>query len=188
MPQIDFYLNENERARFIDYCFKQGCNIIPDLHYDTEKYIVVANMKQYELHCKECPLLFIVSNKFSAYPLELEQFEKESKKKYFIRQRHGGPTIDFYSPVLGELENNIVGPGYIGIYPFYYHENEKYIPNKNFIDHYKLFVSYIKESSQKVKLKQRTFWVGKHTIERAKRGAVQLLPVSNTDILSCLSS
>jgi hypothetical protein len=184
MTQVDFFLSESERNNFIEHCIKEGCMIIPDQHYDTDKYLVATTMHQYQQYCKKNPLLFIISKKYSTYPLELDYFEDEGKKKYFIKQRHGGPTIDFFSPVVGEIEDNIVGPGYLGIYPFYYHNNQKFVPNKSLIDFYKLFSDYIKKSCQKIKLTQRTFWVGKHTIERAKKGEIQLLPISNIDILT----
>lgn len=184
MTQVDFYLSEPERIEFIQYCFKHGCYIIPDQRYDTDKYVVATDMDQYEQHCKKSPLLFITSDKFSVYPLELDYFEDEGKKKYFIKQRHSGPSIDFFSPVIGEIEDNIVGPGYIGIYPFYYRDDKKYVPNKSLTDFYKLFTTYIKKSCKKIKLTQRTFWVGNLTIDRAKKGEIQLLPISNIDLLT----
>lgn len=184
MTQVDFFLSEEERVEFIKFCFKHGCAAIPDQHYNVDKYIVATDITQYEQYCKKSPLLFITSKRFSVYPLELDYFEDEGKKKYFIKQRHGGPSIDFFSPIIGELEDNIVGPGYIGIYPFYYHDTKKYVPNKGLTDFYKLFTTYIKESCQKIKLTHRTFWVGKGTIARAKKGEIQLLPISNIDLLT----
>lgn len=184
MSQVDFFLSEKERIEFSKYCFRHDCNIIPDKHYNTDKYIAATNMEEYERYCKKSPLLFITSKKFTVYPLELDHFEDGGKEKHFIKQRHGGPTIDFFSPIIGELEDNIVGPGYIGIYPFYYRDNKKYVPDKSLIDFYKLFTTYIKESCQKIKLTQRTFWVGNLTIERGKKGEIQLLPESNIDLLT----
>jgi hypothetical protein len=183
MPQLDFFLSEVERQKFIQYCFKQRCNIIPDQHYESNKYIVVTTLDQYERNCKDKPLLFISSNDFTTYPLELDYFEDKGKKKYFIIQRHGGPTIDLFCPVIGELEENIVGPGFIGIYQFYYRDKNKYVPNKSLTGYYKLFTTYIKEICEKVKLGQRVFWIGKQTIDKAKKGEIQLLSISNIDVL-----
>ncbi len=183
MSQVDFFLSEKERAGFIEHCFRHGCSIIPEQHYNTDKYIIVSNMEQYKKYCKKSPLLFITSKKFSVYPLELDHFEDGDQKKYFIKQRHGGPTIDFFSPVIGEFEDNIIGPGYIGIFPYYYRVDKKYVPENGFIDLYKSFTTYIKESCQKIVLSKRTFWVGNLTIDRAKKGEIKLLQISNIDIL-----
>lgn len=186
MKQIDFILSELERINFIKYCFEHGCHVVPDLRYDSDEYIVATDINLYYEYCKKSPLLFITSKKFSVYPLELDYFEDGNKKRYFINQRHGGPTIDFYSPIIGEIEDNTVGPGYIGIFPFYYRNREKFVPNKGLIDLYKFFTVYLKKTCQNVKLAHRTFWVGNKTIERAKNGEIHLLPISNQDILTLL--
>jgi hypothetical protein len=186
MSQVDFFLSEKERLEFIQYCFKHGCNIIPNQHYNTDKYLIASNMEQYEKYCKKSPLLFITSNKFSMHSLELDYFEVDDKRRYFIKQRYGGPTIDFFSPVIGELEDNVVGPGHIGIYPFYYHGSKRFVPNKFLTEFYKLFTIYIKGSCQKIKLTQRTFWVGNATIDRAKKEEIKLLPISNINLLTLL--
>lgn len=186
MIQLDFFLSEVERVQFIQYCFGYGCNIIPNQHYDRNKYTIITSMGEYQQYCKRSPFLFITSNKFSTYPLELDYFEVGEGKKYYIKQRHGGPTIDFFSPIVGEIEDNIVGPGYIGIYPFYYRNNMKYVPNKSLMDFYKIFTMYIKEICQKIKLTERVFWIGKHTIEKAKKGEIELLPISNINLLTMI--
>jgi hypothetical protein len=62
------------------------------------------------------------------------------------------------------------GPGFIGIYPFYYHHINKYVPNKSLTGFYKLFTTYLKEICEKVKLGQRVFWIGKQTLDKAKKG------------------
>ncbi len=72
MTQVDFFLSEKERVDFIKYCFKHDCSVVPDKHYDTDKYIVATDMDQYKQYCKKSPLLFITSKKFSAHLLEFD--------------------------------------------------------------------------------------------------------------------
>ena len=140
MPQLDFILSEKERIEVVQFLFKNDCRIIPGCHYSTSKYNIVTDMEGYLKYCKEEPLLFLINDRYSFYPLELDFFENEKGKTYFIKQRHGGPTIDFFSPIIGEKENNIIGPGFIGIYEYYYHNNNKIAPNADLKNIYKLFL------------------------------------------------
>lgn len=59
----------------------------------------------------------------------MDFFEKESKKIYFIKQRYGGPCIDFCSPVLAKIENKRIGSGFLNIYPSFYHYDQKITHN-----------------------------------------------------------
>jgi hypothetical protein len=184
MIQLDFFLSESERVDLIKYCFKYDCKIIPDSHYDSQNYIVAGDISEYEKFCKRSNLLFITSSRFSNHPLELDYFDKEGKKKFFVKQRYGGPTLDFFCPVVGEIESNTVGPGFIGMYPYYYHGNKKFVPNKNLTDFFKNLTSHLKDSSKRIRLSQRTFWIGNRTIDRAKRGEIKLLPIANINLLT----
>lgn len=184
MPQLDFLLSEKERFEFVKFAFKNECKIIPNLHYGSDKYKVVSDLDGYLKFCNESPLLFLINSKYSYYPLELDFFDDNSgNRKFFIKQRYGGPTIDFFSPIIGEHEEKIVGAGYIGIYPYYYHHENKITPNNNLKEMYSLFTKFIKKMSKEVKLTQRKYWVGNQTIKDASEGKLSLHHISGIDLL-----
>ncbi|HEV8283658.1 MAG TPA: hypothetical protein VGQ09_05070 [Chitinophagaceae bacterium] len=184
MPELDFILNEEERILVVEFAFENGCKLIPGRHYSEKKYEMCTNMEDYSRFCQNEPLLFIINKKYSIYPLEFDFFENENGKKYFIKQRCGGPTIDFYSPILGEKKDNIVGTGLLGIYTHYYHDGKKFVPNSELSNIYKELSSFIKRMSRKIELSERTFRVGKKTIEKAMQGKIKLLPISGIDLLT----
>lgn len=175
MPQLDFILSEGERIAFVEYAFQVGCSIVPDRNYDLEKYDTAYDLKGYNQFCINQPLLFLQNKRFTAYQLEIKQFEKEGDQKFYIKPRYGGPTIEFYSPIIGEREGGIIGPGFLGIYPYYFHEKNKFVPNSDFKDVYQLLGAYIKGISQKNQLTVRTYYVGKVTIDMVKKTRCSLL-------------
>ncbi|MEO6964086.1 MAG: hypothetical protein ABIY90_19105 [Puia sp.] len=187
MSQMDFFLSEKERIKVVNFSYTRGFSIIPDLHFRKNSYIVTTNLDEYYEYCGLTPLLFLTSPEYSIHPLQLDFFEDSiNGKNFFIRQRYGGPTIDFYSPIAGEKEDGIIGPGYLGIYPFYYTNNGKHVADTHLKNMYKLLTSFIQSISKMVRLKNRTYWVGNHTIEIAKKGDVKLLNISHNNILEGL--
>jgi hypothetical protein len=183
MPQIDFFLNEDERIQLIQYAFKIGCKVIPDLHYHNDEFETAIDLESYLKFCSDSPFLFLINKKYSFYPLEFDFYEETNTRIYFIKKRYGGPSIDFFSPIIGEKEDNTIGPGYIGIYPFYFHNNRKIVPTKELTDVYNLLSSFIRKISIKVELVNRIYWVGNTTIKRAKKGGIKLVPISDINIL-----
>ncbi|MEO5583681.1 MAG: hypothetical protein ABIR66_13405 [Saprospiraceae bacterium] len=187
MPQFDFIINEKERIKVIQFAFKNGCKIVPGGHYQTNTYPEITNISGYEKNCKDDPLLFLLNEKYSFNPLEFDSFTKENKKTFFLQQRHGGPAIDFFSPIHGERQNKIVGPGLIAIYPTYYVGDKTVVPNKEFKDIYNLLTGYIKRISIKIELNIRTFYLGNNTAQQAKRKELTILPISDIDILKLIN-
>jgi len=187
MSQLDFILCIEEREEVMQYVLKNGCQIIPNHQYKNPEYIIASDLEGYLQNCKKEPLLFLTNKKYSMYPLELDFINDNSEKRYFIKQRYGGPTIDFFSPVLAEIEDAIIGPGYIGFYPFYYHGKNKFFPDKNLLIFFKSFSVFIRKISRKVILKNRTYWIGKSTIEKAKRKEINILPISNISITELIN-
>lgn len=184
--QIDFILSEKERKDVIQYALKNGCKIIPSCHYAIEKYRIIESIDQYLKHSQEVPLLFFINDKYSVYPLEMDFFQKDKEKTWFIKQRYGGPTIDFYSPVIGEKTEKTIGPGFIGVYEYYYHGNSKISPNTELINLFKAFMSYIKSISKPIALSNRTYWLGNYTAEQVISGNLKLQPISGIELANLI--
>jgi hypothetical protein len=186
MPQLDFFLNGIERDNFIEFAFKNNFKLVPDNHFDSNNYQIINDVDTYLKLAKTTPLIFLLNDKYSFFPLELDFFEKGGRNVYFIKQKCGGPVIDFYSPIAGEIENGIVGPGFVGCYPFYYHNNKKIVPHFELSNSYKQMTTFIRSIAKPVKLSQRTYWLGKETINKAKKDEVKLLPISGIELINLL--
>lgn len=187
MPQLDFYLCEKERVEVLDFAFKNGFRIIPSCDFLEKKYKVIDDINFYTEFGRETPLLFLVNSKFSEYPLEFDSFKSDDGiTKYYLKQRRGGPTIDFFSPVIGEIEEKVVGPGFIGIYPFYYHGEKKFVPKRQLAEQYSTLVSYIKSITIKISFGKRIYWVGKDTVERVKQKEFHIEPIADMNIIDIL--
>ncbi len=181
MAELNLFFNLKEREDFVRYCFNQECIIVPDSDYEDNSYYLIKNMEQYLNYIEECVGFFIISDKYKRFPLEMRSFEKNDQKKYYIRQRYGGPSIDFYTPFFAEKKYNKVGPGLISIYPFYYHYNEKFIPDDELKRVYNLLVSYIRKKSKRVKIGKKNYWIGIDTIERVKEGRLGFVEMDGFD-------
>lgn len=182
MAQLDFFLNLEERNKFLEFCFESGSFIIPDINYHEKEYIKIDSISMVN-HSKPCNQYFIANAEFYKYPLEYSSFNKNEKTLFYIKQRYGGPTI-LFSSSLGEIDNNnTIGPGSLSIYPFYYVGLEKIYPPVELITLYSNYAKYIKKQCIRVKLIKRTFWIGKETIEMAQKGEIKLVDISGIDML-----
>jgi hypothetical protein len=114
----------------------------------------------------------------------LDFFQRDGKKIWYINQRQGGPTIDFYSPIIVKKTEKIIGPGFIGIYEYYYHGNNKITPNSELINLFKAVKSYIESITKPIVLSKRTYWLGKYTAEQALNGNLKLLPIQVLNLLN----
>lgn len=183
---MNFFFTLSEREGFVKFCFDNGFAIIPDMQYEDNSYYVIKNLEHYRNYMNEYVRFFIISEKYQAYPLEMDNFEKDNKKVYYIMQRYGGPSIDFYTPFFAEKKHDKIGPGLISIYPFYYHYNEKFIPDNELKKVYELLTSYIRKKSKKVKIGKKNYWIGINTMERVKEATLEFVEMDGFDWTSIL--
>jgi hypothetical protein len=181
MAEMNFIFNLKEREDFVKFCFEQAFSIIPDIGYEDNSYYLIKNIEHYHEYMNESVRFFITCDKYQAYPLEMGSYKKDDKNIYYIMQRYGGPSIDFYTPFFAEKKYNKIGPGLISVYPFYYHYNEKLIPNNELKKAYNLLISYISKRSKKVKIGKKNYWIGINTIERVKEATLGFIEMEGFD-------
>jgi hypothetical protein len=187
MPQLDFYLDEDDKLDFMSFVFSEGGYIIPALNYDKPIYTVIKSSDQYRPFVNRSILFFIVHDSYFKYPLTWETVNKEGKEVFYIPQRTGGPTIDFYSPGLIDGTGvRIIGQGNISYYPSY--QNLLQRSNVEAPESQRAF--YKKISSQikrgfAIKLSKRTYWVGNKTLE-SLRGGSKLMNVNDSTLAEFL--
>jgi hypothetical protein len=164
-----------ERQLLFDFCFEQGCMLIPNMHYNDNSYLLLKNTEEYIKYAERCPLVSVVKHNYQVYPLEMDFFERESKKIYYVKQRFGGPFIDFYSPVLSETEKNKVGPGFMSIYSFYHHYNQQFIPSPPLSETYDTLKAYIKRICVGAKIGKTKYWIGRNTIAQFRNREIDFV-------------
>jgi hypothetical protein len=111
----------------------------------------------------------------------MRPYQKNNEKRFYIRQRYGGPSIDFYTPIIAELKDGNVGPGLMSIYPFYYHYNEKFDSSKELKEAYASFNSYIQKMSKRIKIGKKIYLVGNYAIDQVKKGKLSFIDMSEFD-------
>lgn len=186
MGQVDFIFAKDEKLLLAQQIFKSGMVMIPDLKYETEEYKTIVSITEYEKFLMTNELMFLVHPATFKYSLEMRMITKNNKQVYYIQQKHGGPTIDFYSPGLIEGRDNTVGVSFLGNYSFYYSDQEKFRPSNLDKELFGMLTSFVKTNSKKVKLKERTFWIGNKTIALCRTGKLSLVKVGEIDLLEIL--
>lgn len=171
MAQMDFYLSRQDKIELVEFLFLKGAKLVPSLHYPTEGYIELSTLDEYEKHVDENILIHITHPSFTTRRLEMDFFEKDGKRVFYICQRYGGPTIDFYSP--GKIiENGIsfIGPGFISIYPYSWNGKEKVPASSELKSFYKDTSTFIKNRSTRLKNGRREYQITTGTIQAIQNG------------------
>lgn len=190
MPEINFYLDEGDKIDLMSFVFSEGGCIIPNLRYEKASFPLIKSIEEYKLYVNRSLLFFIVHDSYSRESLTWEKFNKEGKELFYIPQRYGGPTIDFYSP--GKIEKDgipFIGPGSVSYYPSYYSivrgakmdapEAQKVL--------YKKISKEIKKGFA-IKPSKRRYWVGLKAIQNLRMG-YKLIDVDDdiqNDFLRCV--
>src|SRR5438093_1100 len=174
MPQIDFYLSDTDAAELVGFILSQDAWLIADILYDERNYTIIRSVEDYIESRQLTKMVFIAHDSFFESPLEMRPIErKPGESQFYIMQRNGGPTIDFYCP--GDCENTgrkAIGPGMIGYYRTYWstslQENMK--APASLVALYKAITAKTKVGAVKIAGKKRTYWVAKHALEAMKAG------------------
>ena len=185
MPQIDFYLNIEEKHNLVKFIIGNNGFLIPSLHYDEPNYDIIKDIIDYKYFASENSLFFILHDSFLKYPFRFDNFEKDNKKIFYLMQRYGGPYIDFYSS--GLIEGNFIGSGYIGHYPSFYNDEDlSFNPPKELLEFYKAIIKYIKSITLPYKTQKRKYLIGRKLIQDVIANKINLLDINKDDIISQL--
>jgi hypothetical protein len=97
MPEIDFILSPNEQRRLVKVLLDEDLVFVPSLRYTSARY---AELRRAEEICDVANSLemegpfFLISPDFSEHRLEMVPLEWQGERRFFLRQRHGGPYMD----------------------------------------------------------------------------------------------
>lgn len=183
MPQIDFFLCREDKIILADFIFKSGCRIVVEDNYDCKVFTTISDLNKYEEYVMTNVLLFILHPETLKHPLEWGSYEKDGNTRFFLRQKYGGPTMDFYSPGMVEQRDKLIGPGFLSSHSYYYSDNVKFYPNDAYKHLFKTFSSYIKKNSTPVKLQKRTYWIGNNAIRVCRNNGYELVKIGEQNLL-----
>lgn len=188
MAQIDFFLCGDEKMEIANMLFSLNLKMIPDLSYESKGYIVIKNKEEYKEYVDRNILMFVVDESSDVYnSMVFGSFEKDGKTSFFVRQRYGKAAIDFYSLGVIEKEEHKIGPGFIGIYPFYYdNKGNEFYPSESDKVNFKKLSSFIKKMAKPVKLTNRTYWIGIKSIALCKQQGYELINIGDSNLSDLL--
>lgn len=176
MPQVDFLFSEADVRAFMQRVFDGGGFVVPDLHYPEQNHPLLKNVQSLVKARKSAKLFFILHDDYFLCPLEMRQIKKEGEKPFFfIMQRNGGPTIDFYwaGEIREKGEPVEVGSGYLGYHPTFWNtrtqQNER--PPNSLLEFYRKLATWIKGSPQKATGTSRTYFIGSGALALENAGA-----------------
>ncbi len=94
MPEINFYITDDERMELFDFITENRGTFTPAMIYDKPKSIEIQN-KEDLIKCiyEQVVSFYILSPLFQIEPIVISQNKFFKEEKYSIDQRTGGPYI-----------------------------------------------------------------------------------------------
>lgn len=181
--EVNFLFGQKDRDDFLSWCLKKEYTLVPNLTYTNNKPIYIKTI--YDYHgLSLLPDSFAILHKdFDWKLLEMNEIKSPNGITYKIKQRMGGPFIDFYAPI---TQANHVSAGIMSIFPYYYNGLEKIHPNRNFLKAFNHFTYYIHKRSIKTKQGKKIIWIGKQTLLDYNEGLIRIQGIDSIQILDLL--
>jgi len=182
MPQLDFYISIEEKNKLVELIFEKKGILAVDYEYLTPNYTVLKNIHEYRDFADTNNLFFILHEDYVKYPLQLCTFNRDNQTFYYIPQRYGGPSIDFYTT--GLLDNNRIGSSNIHYYPYFYDDKDKQIkPPQELLDFYNSLTKFIRKNSLPYKMTVRKYLISKQLIQDVINDKVELIHIPKNELL-----
>jgi hypothetical protein len=172
MPEIKFYITDDERKELFDFISSNDGRFIPDLIYDTSEFYNIKNGEEL-IKCiyEKAASFFLISPAFQIEPLVIHQFAQKYERikgKYGIDQRTGGPYISliFFT---GFGKNTSIKYKCTNVfhYPRYLHHDwetnyGEFPVSEELKSYYKMIIKFLKSKCRQVKAKNgKKYWVSK---------------------------
>ncbi len=173
MPEIKFYITDEERMELFDFVTGNQGIFTPDLIYDKPQSTQIKN-KEELIKCiyEQVVGFYIISSSFQIEPIVLKEFDMDGLK-YHIQQRIGGPYIDisFYRGFADDAPIK-----YKSTIMFHYARYLHYDWEANFGEfpvtedlkaYYKMIVKFLKSKCRQITAKNgKKYWVSKTLSEK----------------------
>jgi hypothetical protein len=175
MPQLDFFLVREDELRLIRLIFELGAELVVGGQHDSPKYKRLKGTIEYlEERQRGACLFHVVSETYNQSPLAMGQVDDgPNRGRYFVRQRTGGPTIDFFSPAPPGGDKVLLAPSMLGYYRTYL--NTLTSQNENVPAELKRVFSKLahelKRDAVRVDTGRRKYWITPNANELRAKGA-----------------
>ncbi|MEW6536899.1 MAG: hypothetical protein AB1454_14910 [Candidatus Auribacterota bacterium] len=180
MAEFDFILSEEEQLTLIDFFFKTGARIVPDLMYIVPQVDVLNNTEEIvEIinNLKSCGPFCLTWDNYQTYPYAISRVDREEGTRYYLEQRYGGPYLKFFECRFLQRADKIrLTTGFIGHYPSYYIDDqftEVSVPPE-LKERYKEITKFIRKMTKPAKGSTRKYWIGKEALKAVKSGTHEL--------------
>jgi hypothetical protein len=168
MPEMDFYITDDERKELLDFVIEKDGFFIPDSIYKEQKIAYLNDSN--ELMCiinSKPPLFFIVSPLFQIEPIPIiknRYFTEEDR--FTLRQREGGPYINigFYRGFADDAPIKYKSTTFF-YYTRYLHFDsyvDEFPASEELKEYFKMMVKFLKSKCRRVTAKDgKKYWVSK---------------------------
>lgn len=172
MAQMEFYFSDSEIEELFRYISSKGGGFIPDLLYESDKYIVLDTYQELkEIQQTKTAHFFLIDDFYFMEPLVVTQNRYLKGVNYYINQRKGGPYIDFMF-FRGYSEDSTIHyrRSEVSIYPRFIHANgdEEFKATDELKKYYKDVVRYIKSQSKQIVKNNKRYWIGYEVLQELK--------------------
>lgn len=188
MPEIEFYMNEQDEQRVTDFLLSSETWIVPDLRYKTAEYSVIRDLDTYLAVRRETMQFFVLHDDWITSPLEMHQYtwQHDGNKYYSVMPRNGGPTIDFEVCNRYEKRGRLYfASGSVSYYTWHWdtrlHERRK--PPSSLKDTFKQIRALVMDGAQKIVTEKakREYLVCSGAADEINSGRIKLGGVFETD-------
>src|SRR6185295_2885130 len=88
-------MDEQDEQDVVDAIIARGAALVPNVDWETQEIERIRTISEFRAY-RAANLFFIVSDEYEESPLLLKA--QKDKPGYYIFQRNGGPTIEWFVP------------------------------------------------------------------------------------------
>jgi hypothetical protein len=169
MPEMNFYITDDERIELFDYVTDNDGVFVPQLHYSKPETIRIQSKAELIKYISEQKVgFYVISSRFQTEPLTFDRLGEKKDDKYYIMQRRGGPYIHFLfycgyaddTPIKCKCTQFFHYPRYI------HHDDfetyEQFPATEELKAYYKMIVKFLKSKCRQITTKDGyKYWVSK---------------------------
>ncbi len=177
MTEIKLLLRDSDVFTIVSSVLSSGAFLVPDLNYEKKAYEEITTISDFKKYFRATKLFFILHDSWKPELLTMEEFpDVELSKKYFIRQKSGGPSIILYC--CGEYDKDgtrYIGNGFIGYHRKYWSTTQRanIAAPESLRDFYKLMISSFKKNAIRMSGTKVTYWVDKQSKEELDSNKIE---------------
>ena len=170
MAEFDFILAPDDQARLIDFLLRSGAAMVPSIAYPSATHKTITDVESAQRLIHENELIgpfFVDWPDWKSFPYMYSEIVKEGFIKFFLKQRHGGPYMDFLPCWIEKDQNRqIITSGFVGYYSKYWIEElGAEIPApKDLKRRYATTTAYLRSFCKKANARSRIYWIGESAL------------------------